>query len=213
MMLFIMLFLIIRDIYLVSMVGAFSIAFGAVYLYLKDRAKNNLTSGRDVLDAQLIVGDLELDEQIAVRDYSYVVLPQKTISGKDITYSRIDIDDSLGTLRTVPIRVGGTSELRPEVVENLVRLRLRQLKEVEKDRQSDKKEKSKDGMDGRSRRGAKKIKEIPRVVSDDEYTSVEDYAQQRPVEPAEEKVPEVAEIDEYDGIKIDDIIFDEREGQ
>jgi hypothetical protein len=211
MMLFVILFLIVRDIYLVSMVGAFSVAFGAVYLHVKDNAKNKLITGRDVLDAQMIVGDLEINEQIPVRDYSYVILPAKTISGKTIAYSRVDINDSLGTLKSIPTRVGGSSLLRPEVVENLVRLRLKELKELEENRRSDKKDKDKSEKKERGRfgRGVKRIKEIPHVISEEEDYMEEEH----PEKSVKMEIPKIAEVEEYDGIEINDILFDDEEGK
>lgn len=141
MMLFTIMFMVIRDIYFVGMVGMGSVAFGSVYLYMKDRAKGGLVSGRDFLDSQTIIGDLEVNEQIPVRAYDYVILPLKTIDGETVNYKRVDLEDTLGTLRVTPIRVGGLSELRPEVVQNLVRLRLKELKEIEEQRAAGKEKK------------------------------------------------------------------------
>jgi hypothetical protein len=200
------------------MVGAFSIAFGAVYLYVKDKAKNRMITGRDFLDSQTIVGDLEISEQIPVRSYDYVLLPAKTITGKEIAYSRVDIDDSLGTLRTVPMRVGGSSALRPEAVDNLVRLRLRELKDIEDVRKGERKDKKKeekkeaktDGVFSRFR--IQKVKEIPKVISE------EGYGVGSIGETLRENVDEILEADaemkkkkmeELDSIAIDDIMFDD----
>jgi len=146
MMLFTIIFMLIRDIYLVGMIGMGSVAFGSVYLYVKDRKKGGLVSGRDFLDSQTIIGDLEISEQIPVKAYDYVILPLRTIDGETINYKRADLEDTLGTLRVTPIRVGGLSELRPEVVQNLVRLRLKELKEIEEQRAAGKKRK--DGKRG-----------------------------------------------------------------
>ena len=217
MMLFVILFIIVRDIYLVSMVGAFSISFGAVYLYVKDRAKTNMITGRDFLDSQTIVGDLEISEQIPVRSYDYVLLPTKTITGKQISYSRVDIDDSLGTLRTVPMRVGGSSALRPEAVDNLVRLRLRELKEIEDERNAEKKAKQEENRAGGffsrfkvggffSRFRMQKVKEIPKVTSDTGYETGS-LPEQDVMKDLDEK--QKADLEEYEDIDIDDIIFDE----
>lgn len=208
MMLFVILFIIVRDIYLVSMVGAFSISFGAVYLYVKDRAKTNMITGRDFLDSQTIVGDLEISEQIPVRSYDYVLLPAQTITGKQIAYSRVDIDDSLGTLRTVPMRVGGSSALRPEAVDNLVRLRLRELKEIEDEKNAEKKAKQKGNRVGGffSRFRMQKVKEIPKVVSDTGYEAGS-LPEQDVMENLDEK--QKADLEEYEDIDIDDILFDE----
>jgi len=214
MMLFVILFLIVRDIYLVSMVGAFSISFGAVYLYIKDRAKTGMITGRDFLDSQTIIGDLEISEQIPVRSYDYVLLPVKTITGKEIAYSRVDIDDSLGTLRTVPMRVGGASALRPEVVDNLVRLRLRELKELEEERKGNKKEqKKKDKEAEKEKRGGffsrfrtQRVKEIPKVVAETGYTPPPE-PKKNVIKPLTKK--KQAELLDYDDIDIEDIIFDE----
>jgi len=217
MMLFVILFIIVRDIYLVSMVGAFSIAFGAVYLYVKDRAKTNMITGRDFLDSQTIVGDLEISEQIPVRSYDYVLLPTRTITGKEIAYSRMDIDDSLGTLRTVPMRVGGSSSLRPEAVDNLVRLRLRELKELEEERDAEKKAKQEQTSVGGffsrfgvgdffSRFRMQKVKEIPKVTAETGYV-VASSPEQDVMEKLDEK--QKADLEEYDDIDVEDILFDD----
>ena len=215
MMLFVILFLIVRDIYLVSMVGAFSISFGAVYLYVKDKAKGGMIAGRDFIDSQTIIGDLEISEQIPIRSYDYVLLPTQTITGKAISYSRVDIDDSLGTLRTVPMRVGGSSELRPEVVDNLVRLRLRELKDLEDGRQTEREDKAKskresgklDRVLGRFK--VQRIKEIPKVVSETGYT-VGTLLEEKEEEVVKTLgVEKVKALDEYDDIDIDDILFED----
>jgi hypothetical protein len=226
MMLFVILFLIVRDIYLVSMVGAFSIAFGAVYLHVKDGRKHAIISGRDFLDSQTIVGDIELSEQIPVLSYDYVLLPERTLTGKMISYNRVDINDSLGTLRTVPMRVGGSSALRPEAVDNLVRLRLRELKEIEdlrkKGRKRDKKKKKEVETSEKeegffARRRARRVKEIPKVRSDEGYNigDIDKNLQEEAAKILDEDAvpkdlsPEKKKIlEEYDGIEIDDILFD-----
>jgi hypothetical protein len=215
MMLFVILFLIVRDVYLVSMVGAFSIAFGAVYLHVKDNRKTAMISGRDFLDSQTIVGDVEYSEQIPVRAYDYVLLPEMTITGKTIAYSRVDIDDSLGTLRTVPMRVGGSSALRPEAVDNLVRLRLGELKELEKSRKKFRKEeakkadmpKSKDkgGFFGRFK--TQRVKEIPKVVVEEGYVVGSVDIPTEVEETLDEDKKKI--LKEYDDIEIDDILFDD----
>lgn len=134
MMLFTIVFLILRDIIIVLMIGFGAVAFGSAYLMLKDKAKNARIGGRDFLDSQTLIGDYEITEQIAIRAYDYVILPQETLDGKKIMYSRVDVDDTLGTLRVARIRVGSSSELRPQVVDNLVRLRLGELKDMELDK-------------------------------------------------------------------------------
>jgi hypothetical protein len=140
MMLFTIVFIILRDIIVVLMIGFGSVAFGSAYLYIKDRAKTSLIAGRDFLDSQTLIGDYEITEQIAIKGYDYVILPDQTIDGKKIAYSRVDVDDTLGILRATPIRVGGSSELRPEAVDHLVRLRLRELKEYEVEKRGKAKE-------------------------------------------------------------------------
>jgi len=222
MMLFVILFLIVRDIYLVSMVGAFSVAFGAVYLHVKDNKKHGMISGRDFLDSQTIVGDIELSEQIPVRSYDYVLLPEKTLTGKMISYNRVDIDDSLGTLRTIPMRVGGSSALRPEAVDNLVRLRLRELKDIEdlrkKGRKKDKKEAKKKDKDTSEKDGGfgllpkvRRVKEIPKVISEEGYEigSIGETLREN-VEEILDKDAEMKKkkLEELDGIEIDDILFE-----
>lgn len=192
MMLFTILFMIVRDIQLVAMVGFASVAFGAAYLYVKDNAKHGLVAGRDFLDSQTIIGDMEITEQIAVRAYDYVLLPKESMDGNKITYTRRDLDDSLGTLRTSTIRVGGESELRPEVVENLVRLRLRELKEIEDMRvaEDEEKEIASEGKRGRldflKRGKSSKVRELPKVLEGEGFqigdvssgidTEFEDYS-------------------------------------
>ena len=223
MMLFVILFLIVRDIYLVSMVGAFSIAFGAVYLHVKDGRKHGMISGRDFLDSQTIVGDIELSEQIPVLSYDYVLLPERTLTGKMISYNRVDIDDSLGTLRTIPMRVGGSSALRPEAVDNLVRLRLRELKEIEDFRKKGRKkgkERKKEVFEKEdgffARRRARRVKEIPKVVSEEGYNigEISKNLQENVAKILDENAASEAlllekkKLEEFDGIEIEDILFD-----
>ena len=59
-------FLLIHDMYLLIEVGSISIAFGAVYMHMKDNKKHGRISGRDFLDAQTIIGDTEINEQIPI---------------------------------------------------------------------------------------------------------------------------------------------------
>jgi len=170
MMLFTIVFMVLRDIIIVMMIGFGSVAFGSAYLYLKDKAKNSLIAGRDFLDSQTLISDYEITEQIAIRAYDYVILPQQTIDGKTIAYSRIDVDDTLGTLRKVPIRVGGSSELRPEAVDNLVRLRLLELKEIEAERREERLEKRETGMRRRFKLPGRKdkksrLKKMPETIT------------------------------------------------
>jgi hypothetical protein len=173
MMLFTIVFMVLRDIIIVMMIGFGSVAFGSAYLYIKDKAKTSLIAGRDFLDSQTLISDFEITEQIAIKAYDYVLLPQQTIDGKTIAYSRVDVDDTLGTLRAIPIRVGGSSELRPEAVDNLVRLRLEELKEIEAEKRGlakeIEKERKEDAGEGRwsrfSFRGKKRsrLRKIPDV--------------------------------------------------
>jgi len=208
MMLFVILFMIVRDLYLVGMVGAFSIAFGAVYLYVKDRAKTGMISGRDFLDSQTIIGDIEINEQIPVRSYDYVLLPSVSITGKEIAYSKVDIDDSLRTLRTVPMRVGGASALRPEAVDNLVRLRLRELKEMEDEREEERQEKkNKKGFF--SRFGRQRVKEIPKVVPEVGYKA--SSLSEEEIEKSLDEKQKVV-LEKYEDFDIDDIVFDDDGG-
>jgi len=139
MMAFVILFLLVRNTYVMTIVGAGSIAFGAVYLLLKTNAKHNLTEGRSFIDSQTLFGDDEHDEQISVIGYDYLVLPEKTISGRDILYKKADIDATTRQLASLPIRVGGMSELKAEAVDSLVRIRLQQLKEMEAERRENQK--------------------------------------------------------------------------
>ena len=80
MMLFTIVFMVLRDIIIVMMIGFGSVAFGSAYLYIKDRAKTSMIAGRDFLDSQTLVSDYEITEQIAVKAYDYVLLPEKTIA-------------------------------------------------------------------------------------------------------------------------------------
>jgi hypothetical protein len=106
---------------------------------MKDRAKDNMIMGMSFLDSQTIIGDLEIPEQIAIEGYDYLVLPENTIEGAAIIYARRDIGDVTEQLSTMRIRVGGESWLRPEVVDELVAMRLKELRGIEEGRKKGKK--------------------------------------------------------------------------
>lgn len=129
MMAFVFLFVILRDMTVMVMIGSGSIAFGAVYLYLKNEAKKRESLGKNFLDSQTIIGDMELAEQIGIEGYEYIVLPEATMDGNAISYQRIDLDEVAQALATPFIRFGGESTLRPSVIDRLVEIRLMELKE------------------------------------------------------------------------------------
>lgn len=137
MMMFTILLMVIRDLYFMGMIGAFSIAFGAVYLYVKNEAKKKLSLGLSFLDSQTIIGDLEIAEQIPIEGYEYIILPEHTIEGKDIRYTRRDLDEVTQKLTTSIIRFGGESMLRPQVVDELVTARLRELRDIEQEKREE----------------------------------------------------------------------------
>lgn len=126
---FIFLLMILRDMTIMVMIGSGSIAFGAVYLYFKNEAKKRESLGRNFLDSQTILGDMEIAEQIGIEGYEYIVLPEATIDGNAIRYQKMDLDEVSQALATPFIRFGGESTLRPTVIDRLVELRLMELKE------------------------------------------------------------------------------------
>ena len=125
----IFLLMILRDMTIMVMIGSGSIAFGAVYLYLKNEAKKRESLGKNFLDSQTILGDMEIAEQIGIEGYEYIVLPEATMDGNAICYQRMDLDEVSQALATPFIRFGGESTLRPTVIDRLVELRLMELKE------------------------------------------------------------------------------------
>lgn len=210
MILFLVLFIIVQNLYIVSLVGAFSIAFGTVYLYAKDNAKRKMTGGRDFLDSQTIIGDYEIREQIPILSYTNVLLPKETIKGDSIRYSRIDIGDALGTLKTSSVRIGGRSSMSPEVVENLVRLRLKELKELEETKRRFRK---------KSDKASKKDKELSEA--DDKFLkkhggirhkkieAIHSEEVTRPGDFLDETSEHILEKEEKDVVKMSKISFDD----
>lgn len=126
---FIFMLLLVRDLVIMALVGAFSVAFAAVYLMWKREAKTKASLGKSFLDSQTIIGDMEMAEQIGIEGYEYIVLPEETIDGKEICYNKMDLDEVSQALASPFIRFGGTSTLRPSVIDQLVQQRLMDLKE------------------------------------------------------------------------------------
>lgn len=147
MMAFIFLLVILKDLMVMSLVGAFSVAFAAVYLMWKREAKTKASLGKSFLDSQTVLGDMEMAEQIGIEGYEYIVLPEATIEGNEICYEKIDLDAVSQALASPFIRFGGESTLRPTVVDQLVQKRLVELKEEAERRAEEKmkKIKKKDG--------------------------------------------------------------------
>jgi len=126
---FIFMLLLVRDLVIMALVGAFSVAFAAVYLMWKREAKTKASLGKSFLDSQTIIGDMEMAEQIGIEGYEYIVLPETTIDGKEISYAKMALDEVSQALASPFIRFGGSSTLRPTVIDQLVQKRLMELKE------------------------------------------------------------------------------------
>ena len=144
---FIFMLLIVRDLVVMSLVGAFSVAFAAVYLMWKREAKTKASLGKSFLDSQTIIGDMEMAEQIGIEGYEYIVLPEETIDGKEICYKKMDLDEVSQALASPFIRFGGTSALRPTVIDQLVQKRLMELKEEAERRAMERIEKKREKED------------------------------------------------------------------
>ncbi len=127
------------------MIGSGSIAFGAVYLYMKNEAKKRESLGKNFLDSQTILGDMEMAEQIGIEGYEYVILPEATIEGNEICYEKMDLDVVSQALASPYIRFGGESTLRPNVVDRLVENRLLELKEEAENRVRERLEREENG--------------------------------------------------------------------
>lgn len=126
--------LVLKDIFILILLASVSLAVAGMYWGAKTDARHNLTSGRQFLDANVIIADMENPEVIPIRRHTYKVLPKMTIDGKDIQYKRQDVDETLSTLQTAGVRVGGASVLLPEVVNDLIRIRLKELKDEEEEK-------------------------------------------------------------------------------
>jgi hypothetical protein len=140
---FIFLLILVRDLLILVIVGCFSVTFIAVYLAWKRDAKTKASIGISFLDSQTIIGDMEIAEQIGIKGYEYVVLPESTIEGREICYRKTDLDEVSQALVSPYIRFGGESTLRPSVIDQLVQQRLRELKEEAERRVEERKEKDK----------------------------------------------------------------------
>lgn len=123
--------LVLRDIIILILLASVSLGVAGVYWGVKSDARHNLTAGRQFLDANVIIGDMENPEVIPITRHVYKVLPRYTIDGEEIQYQKKDVDETLKTLQSVGVRVGGASALLPEVVNDLIRMRLEELKEEE----------------------------------------------------------------------------------
>lgn len=144
MMAFIFLLLLVKDLVIMGLVGAFSVAFASVYLMWKRESKSKASLGKSFLDSQTILGDMEMAEQIGIEGYEYIVLPESTIEGHEVCYNRLDLDDVSQALASPFIRFGGSSTLRPAVIDALVEKRLMELKEEAEERAEKKLQKDKD---------------------------------------------------------------------
>lgn len=123
--------LVLKDIVILILLASVSLAVAGIYWGAKTDARHNLTAGRQFLDANVIIADMENLEVIPVRRHVYKVLPKTTIDGVEIQYKKQDLDESLKALHQVGVRVGGVSALLPEVVNDLLKIRLEELKEEE----------------------------------------------------------------------------------
>ena len=143
---FIFMLLLVRDLVLMSLVGAFSVAFAAVYIMWKREAKTKASLGKSFLDSQTILGDMEMAEQIGIEGYEYIVLPETTIEGKEICYAKVVLDEVSQALASPFIRFGGSSALRPTVIDQLVHKRLMELREEAEKRVEAKVQKEKEDI-------------------------------------------------------------------